>query len=64
LIVANDITRADAGFDVETNAATILKRDGSRVELSLQTKRELADRLLDEIAKFLRERPSTPALPE
>src|SRR5262249_57538747 len=41
LIVANDITRADAGFDVETNAATILKRDGSRVELSLQTKREL-----------------------
>ncbi|MGH9937192.1 MAG: bifunctional phosphopantothenoylcysteine decarboxylase/phosphopantothenate--cysteine ligase CoaBC, partial [Blastocatellia bacterium] len=32
LIVANDITRAGAGFDVETNAATILKRDGSRVE--------------------------------
>src|SRR5262244_625601 len=64
LIVANDITRANAGFDAETNAAIILKRDGSRVELSLQTKRELADRLLDEIAKFLRERPSTPALPE
>src|SRR5262245_40657786 len=52
LIVANDITRADAGFDVETNAATILKRDGSRVELSLQSKRELADRLLDEIEKL------------
>ena len=51
MIVANDITRADAGFDVETNAATILKRDGSRVELQLQSKRELADRLLDEIAK-------------
>jgi phosphopantothenoylcysteine decarboxylase / phosphopantothenate---cysteine ligase len=50
LIVANDITRADAGFGVETNAATILKRDGSRVELPLQSKRALADRTLDEIA--------------
>jgi phosphopantothenoylcysteine decarboxylase / phosphopantothenate---cysteine ligase len=52
LIVANDITRADAGFDAETNAATILKRDGSRVELPLQSKRELADRALDEIAEM------------
>ncbi len=52
LIVVNDITRADAGFNVETNAATILKRDGSRVELPLQSKREMADRLLDEIAKL------------
>ncbi len=49
LIVANDITRAGAGFEVETNAATILKRDGSRVEMPLQSKRELADRVLDEI---------------
>ncbi|MCG3163531.1 MAG: Coenzyme A biosynthesis bifunctional protein CoaBC [Acidobacteria bacterium] len=52
LIVANDITSAGAGFDVETNAATILKRDGSRVELPLQSKREMADRVLDEIAKL------------
>lgn len=52
LIVANDISRTDAGFDVETNAATILKRDGSRVELPLQSKRELADRVLDEIIKL------------
>ena len=53
LIVANDITRADAGFGAETNAATILKRDGSRVELPLQSKRALADRTLDEIVKLL-----------
>ncbi len=53
LIVANDITRADAGFGAEKNAATILKRDGSRVELPLQSKRALADRTLDEIAKLL-----------
>jgi phosphopantothenoylcysteine decarboxylase / phosphopantothenate---cysteine ligase len=53
LIVANDITRADAGFGAENNAATILKCDGSRVELPLQSKRALADRTLDEIAKLL-----------
>ncbi|HEY9430446.1 MAG TPA: bifunctional phosphopantothenoylcysteine decarboxylase/phosphopantothenate--cysteine ligase CoaBC [Blastocatellia bacterium] len=53
LIVANDITRAGAGFGAETNAATILKRDGSRVGLPLQSKRALADRTLDEIAKLL-----------
>lgn len=54
MIVANDISRTDSGFDVETNAATILKRDGSRVELPLQTKRALADRVLDEIIKLKR----------
>jgi phosphopantothenoylcysteine decarboxylase/phosphopantothenate--cysteine ligase len=53
LIVANDITRADAGFGADANAATILKRDGSRVELPLQSKRALADRTLDEIVKLL-----------
>lgn len=52
LIVANDITRSDAGFDVETNAATILKRDGTHLELPLQSKRSLADRVLDEIVKL------------
>src|SRR5262245_48052489 len=53
LIVANEITRSGAGFGAETNAATILKRDGSRVDLPLQSKRALADRALDEIAKLL-----------
>ncbi len=54
LIVANDISRKDAGFDVETNAATILLKDGSRVELPLQSKREMADRVLDQILKLRR----------
>jgi len=52
LIVANDIKRADAGFDVETNTATILTRDGAHVELPLQNKREMADRVLDEILRL------------
>lgn len=49
MIVANDILRTDAGFDVETNAAVVLRRDGSRLTLPLQSKRDLADRILDEI---------------
>lgn len=52
LIVANDITRQDAGFDVETNAATFLRRDGSRAEFPLQSKSDLAARVLDEIPRL------------
>jgi phosphopantothenoylcysteine decarboxylase / phosphopantothenate---cysteine ligase len=54
LIVANDITRTDAGFDVEKNAATIIRRDGTRTELPLQSKLELAERLLDEVVGLRR----------
>jgi phosphopantothenoylcysteine decarboxylase/phosphopantothenate--cysteine ligase len=56
LIVANDITRHDAGFDVETNTATVIKRDGSHIDLPLQSKRELADRVLDEIIGLRQEK--------
>lgn len=52
LIVVNDITRSDAGFDVENNAATIIRRDGAHLELPLQSKRALADQLLDEIKRL------------
>ena len=52
MIVANDITAPGAGFDVETNAATIIDRHGRSVELPLQSKREMADRILDEILRF------------
>ena len=52
LIVANDITRTDAGFDVEANAATILRRDGTRYETALMSKRELADKVLDEVIRL------------
>jgi phosphopantothenoylcysteine decarboxylase/phosphopantothenate--cysteine ligase len=51
LVVANDITKEGAGFDVDTNIATILTREGE-TELPLMPKRELAERILDEIAKL------------
>jgi phosphopantothenoylcysteine decarboxylase/phosphopantothenate--cysteine ligase len=49
-IVANDITRADSGFDATTNAVTIITRDGDSVELPLMSKRDAANRILDVIA--------------
>jgi phosphopantothenoylcysteine decarboxylase / phosphopantothenate---cysteine ligase len=49
LIVANDVTRPDTGFDVETNAVTIIKRDGSRIDVPLASKCDVANRILDEI---------------
>jgi len=50
LIVANDVSREDSGFASESNAALILRRDGTQVEVPLGTKRQLAERILDEVA--------------
>jgi len=53
LIVANDITEADSGFDAETNKAMIIERGGKATELPLMSKVKLADRILDRVAKLL-----------
>ncbi len=49
LIVANDVSREDAGFEADTNAVKLLYRDGRVEELPLMTKEEVADQLLDRI---------------
>jgi phosphopantothenoylcysteine decarboxylase/phosphopantothenate--cysteine ligase len=46
-IVANDISRKDAGFGSDYNAGVILFADGARQEIERMTKREMADRILD-----------------
>ncbi|HYB97779.1 MAG TPA: bifunctional phosphopantothenoylcysteine decarboxylase/phosphopantothenate--cysteine ligase CoaBC [Candidatus Limnocylindrales bacterium] len=56
LIVANDVTRAGAGFETETNAAVLLDAAGEDEETGLVTKDELADRILDRVVA-LRARP-------
>ena len=48
MIVANDVSRPGAGFNVDTNIATLLTRSGA-VECPLQSKQALAERILDEI---------------
>ncbi len=52
MVVANDITKKGAGFNTDTNIATILTRKGGEIELPLMSKREMADRILDEIVKL------------
>lgn len=51
LAVANDVTREDAGFFVDTNAATIIDRDGNAQEYGVMPKTELADIILSAVAK-------------
>lgn len=49
LIVANDVSAPGAGFDHDTNAVTLLGADGSRLELPLRSKREVAEAVVDQI---------------
>jgi len=51
LIVANDVSADDAGFDVPTNIVTLVSVDET-TELPLMSKREAADRILNEIVKL------------
>ena len=54
LIVANDITRADSGFDADTNRVTIIDKKGKAEELPLMSKREVAERILDRVKGMLK----------
>ena len=51
LVVANDITKTGAGFNTDTNIATIITPE-NEIELPLMSKRELADKILDEVIKL------------
>ena len=53
MIVANDVSQADAGFNVDTNRARIFFMDGRAVESSLMSKDKLAAVILDHIAAEL-----------
>jgi phosphopantothenoylcysteine decarboxylase/phosphopantothenate--cysteine ligase len=49
LIVANDVSRLDAGFGTETNAGVLIDRNGHEEELPVMSKREMADRIWDRV---------------
>jgi phosphopantothenoylcysteine decarboxylase/phosphopantothenate--cysteine ligase len=52
LIVANDVSRSDAGFDVDTNAVTIVGADGAEA-LPLQSKSRVAAEILNRVEQLL-----------
>lgn len=49
MIVANDVSQADAGFNVDTNRAHLYFRDGSSCETGLMAKDQLAGIIFDHI---------------
>ncbi len=48
MVVANDVTKQGAGFDVDTNIASFITKNGVE-ELPIMTKAELADKILDKV---------------
>jgi phosphopantothenoylcysteine decarboxylase/phosphopantothenate--cysteine ligase len=53
LVVANDITQSDAGFDVDTNRVVIIDKTGKAEALPLMSKREVAERILDRLKRMM-----------
>ncbi len=47
MIVANDVSRNDAGFEADTNIVKMIFRDGSIEDSKLMSKDEVADLILD-----------------
>jgi phosphopantothenoylcysteine decarboxylase / phosphopantothenate---cysteine ligase len=53
LMVANDVSAADSGFEVDTNRAVVLDASGGVEELPLLTKDALAEWLLERVVRSL-----------
>ncbi|TVP68572.1 MAG: bifunctional 4'-phosphopantothenoylcysteine decarboxylase/phosphopantothenoylcysteine synthetase, partial [Nitriliruptor sp.] len=53
LLVVNDVSATDAGFEVEDNRVVILDRRGGREEVALTHKRTVAERILDAVVVWL-----------
>ncbi|MHB0878307.1 MAG: bifunctional phosphopantothenoylcysteine decarboxylase/phosphopantothenate--cysteine ligase CoaBC [Anaerolineae bacterium] len=53
IIVANDITGADSGFEVDTNRVTIIDRNGGAESLPLLSKEEVAQHLMERVTQLL-----------
>ena len=52
MIVANDVSRKDAGFNTDTNLVKLLYRNGTVDELPLMSKHQLADELLNRVLRL------------
>lgn len=53
-IVANDVTMVGAGFNVSTNIASIIYRDGRIENFSKMSKAELAEKIISRTAELLK----------
>jgi phosphopantothenoylcysteine decarboxylase/phosphopantothenate--cysteine ligase len=62
LIVANDVSRPGAGFDVETNEVTFVGEEGIE-PLPVQSKARVAAAILDRVERLIARNPATAAAP-
>jgi phosphopantothenoylcysteine decarboxylase/phosphopantothenate--cysteine ligase len=53
LIVVNDISAKDSGFDTDTNRVAFIDREGKVEQLPLMLKSEIAHRILDRVVTLL-----------
>jgi phosphopantothenoylcysteine decarboxylase/phosphopantothenate--cysteine ligase len=53
LIVANDVSATDSGFEVDTNKVTLIDRGGRIEELDLMSKYEVGHRILDRVVQLM-----------
>jgi len=60
LIVANDVSRSDRGFETETNAVTLVSAEGEE-QVPLQSKDRVAGAILDRVERLVRARSAAPA---
>jgi len=54
LIVVNNPTKPGAGFEADTNVATVIDRRGKTQRLPLMSKKDLADKILDKVSALLK----------
>ncbi|MFQ5841339.1 MAG: phosphopantothenoylcysteine decarboxylase, partial [Thermodesulfobacteriota bacterium] len=54
LVVANDVSRCDSGFAVETNRVVIIDSRGKEDRLPLKSKDEVANIILDRVVQIMR----------
>ncbi len=52
MVVANDVTKEGAGFNVDTNIATIITRDGKVFDYDIMPKNRLAEIILDRMLEL------------
>lgn len=59
LIVANDITARDSGFESDNNKVWLVDKGGNVYDLPLMSKHDVADQVLDRVASLLKTRKSS-----
>ena len=58
MVVANDVSRVDSGFESDSNAVTILVRDHPEpIDVALTSKIDVANKILDEVMTLRRSTP-------